>query len=63
MNKVGTWYHYWSHDIESNRADGKFHVYETMGRTTTHRGAFKTLKGAHNWCVRQNKGRDTFYEE
>ena len=60
MGKTGNRYHYYTYDIEPNRADGKYHVGEGSQWSWVHKGAFKTAKAAKSWAIRKNGNNDTY---
>lgn len=57
--KTGTQYRYFTYDLEP-RPDGKYHVGEGSRWGWTHKGAYKSVKAAKNWAVRQNHGNDAY---
>jgi len=59
-NKTGNRFHYYTYDVEPAKIDGLYHVGEGSQWNWTHKGAFKTARGAHNWAVKKNGGRDEY---
>ena len=57
---IGNRRHYYTYDLEPCRTDGKYHVGEGTAYHWEHKGAFKTAKGARNWALKRNNGRDTY---
>jgi hypothetical protein len=58
---TGSRYHYYTYDVEPDR-DGKYHVGEGTQWHWEHKGVYKTAKGAKNWAVKKNGGRDDYRE-
>ena len=56
---IGTRNHYYTYDLEPG-TDGKYHVGEGTRWNWTHKGAFKTAKGARNWALKRNYNDDTY---
>lgn len=60
--KVGNPNHYYTYDLEPDRMDGKYHVGEGGTWGWQHRGVFKSARGAKNWAVKRNGGREDYHD-
>lgn len=58
--KIGDRYFYYTYDTEPAKIDGLYHVGEGGQWGWTHKGAFKTARGARNWALKRNHGDDTY---
>lgn len=57
---VGNSRRYFTYDSEPSNFDGLYHVGEGGTWGWHHVKTFKTARGAHNWAVKRNFGKDEY---